>query len=103
MTVLRSLFFVPGNQPRMLEQASDLKPDAFIPDMEDSMPIDKKIKAPSSNVFRYLRGSRCEPAPSATRHRRRALLAGAIAQADPVVQIAPGGNPNGNSIVIAQT
>ena len=37
MTVLRSLLFVPGNQPRMLEQASALKPDAFIPDMEDSV------------------------------------------------------------------
>ena len=27
MTVLRSLLFVPGNQPRMLEQAPALKPD----------------------------------------------------------------------------
>ena len=42
MAVLRSLLFVPGNQPRMLERASKLKPDAFIPDMEDSVPIDEK-------------------------------------------------------------
>ena len=45
MAVLRSLLFVPGNQPRMLERASGLKPDAFIPDMEDSVPIDEKANA----------------------------------------------------------
>ena len=45
MAVLRSLLFVPGNQPRMLERASKLKPDAFIPDMEDSVPIDEKAHA----------------------------------------------------------
>ena len=45
MAVLRSLLFVPGNQPRMLERASKLKPDAFIPDMEDSVPIDEKANA----------------------------------------------------------
>ena len=45
MTVLRSLLFVPGNQARMLERASGLKPDAFIPDMEDSVPIDEKANA----------------------------------------------------------
>ena len=45
MTILRSLLFVPGNQARMLERASGLKPDAFIPDMEDSVPIDEKANA----------------------------------------------------------
>ena len=45
MTILRSLLFVPGNQARMLERASGLKPDAFIPDMEDSVPIDEKVNA----------------------------------------------------------
>lgn len=45
MTVLRSLLFVPGNQPRMLERASGLKPDAFIPDLEDSVPLDEKSNA----------------------------------------------------------
>ncbi len=45
MGVLRSLLFVPGNQARMLERASGLKPDAFIPDMEDSVPIDEKANA----------------------------------------------------------
>ena len=47
MTILRSLLFVPGNQPRMLERASGLKPDAFIPDMEDSVPDEEKANARS--------------------------------------------------------
>ncbi|MCY4580463.1 MAG: aldolase/citrate lyase family protein, partial [Chloroflexi bacterium] len=42
---MRSLLFVPGNQERMLERASGLKPDAFIPDMEDSVPLDEKANA----------------------------------------------------------
>ena len=45
MTVLRSLLFVPGNAPRMLERALGLTPDAFIPDMEDSVPWDEKANA----------------------------------------------------------
>ena len=45
MTVLRSLLFVPGNRANMLESASGLRPDAFIPDMEDSVPTDEKENA----------------------------------------------------------
>ena len=45
MSVLRSLLFVPGNAPRMLERALGLAPDAFIPDMEDSVPWDEKANA----------------------------------------------------------
>ena len=45
MTVLRSLLFVPGNRANMLERASGLRPDAFIPDMEDSVPTDEKENA----------------------------------------------------------
>jgi citrate lyase subunit beta / citryl-CoA lyase len=45
MTVLRSLLFVPGNQPRMLERAMDSKPDAFVPDLEDSVPYHEKANA----------------------------------------------------------
>lgn len=45
MTVMRSLLFVPGNQPRMLERAAGLRPDVFIPDMEDSVPADEKANA----------------------------------------------------------
>lgn len=45
MTILRSLLFVPGNTPRMLDRAVELKPDAFILDLEDSVPIDEKANA----------------------------------------------------------
>ena len=45
MSALRSLLFVPGNQPRMLDRASRLAPDAFIPDMEDSVPDAEKANA----------------------------------------------------------
>ena len=38
MIVLRSLLFVPGNTPQMLDRAIGLRPDAFVPDMEDSVP-----------------------------------------------------------------
>ncbi len=47
MNLLRSLLFVPGNAPRMLDKALALKPDAFIPDLEDSVPIDEKTNARS--------------------------------------------------------
>lgn len=45
MTMLRSLLFVPGNQPRMLEKALGCMPDAFVPDLEDSVPVDEKAHA----------------------------------------------------------
>ena len=45
MIVLRSLLFVPGNTPRMLDRAISLRPDAFVPDMEDSVPWDEKKNA----------------------------------------------------------
>ena len=38
MTILRSPLFVPGNKTNMLEKALGLAPDAFVPDMEDSVP-----------------------------------------------------------------
>ena len=45
MTVLRSLLFVPGNRPNMLEKAMGISPDAYIPDMEDSVPVEEKENA----------------------------------------------------------
>ncbi|MDA0770501.1 MAG: hypothetical protein BZY79_04795 [SAR202 cluster bacterium Casp-Chloro-G4] len=45
ITALRSLLFVPGNQPNMMEKAMALRPDAFIPDLEDSVPDDEKTNA----------------------------------------------------------
>ena len=45
MPVLRSLLFVPGNQAKMLEKATGLVPDAFVPDLEDSVPVEEKARA----------------------------------------------------------
>ena len=45
MPVLRSLLFVPGNRPNMLERALGAAPDAFVPDLEDSVPLDEKVNA----------------------------------------------------------
>jgi citrate lyase subunit beta/citryl-CoA lyase len=43
--MLRSPLFVPGNKASMLEKALGLKPDAFAPDMEDSVPAAEKANA----------------------------------------------------------
>ena len=45
MTILRSLLFVPGNKGNMLGKALGLQPDAFVPDMEDSVPAAEKANA----------------------------------------------------------
>ena len=45
MAVLRSLLFVPGNRTNMLEKAMGISPDAYIPDMEDSVPAEEKENA----------------------------------------------------------
>jgi len=45
MVLLRSLLFVPGNNPRMLEKALGQVPDAIVPDLEDAVPWNKKIPA----------------------------------------------------------
>ena len=44
---LRTLLFVPGNQTRMLRKALDLAPDAYVPDLEDSVPPAEKDTARS--------------------------------------------------------
>ena len=41
----RSLLFVPGNRPDMLDKAAGLRPDVFVPDMEDSVPVAEKHAA----------------------------------------------------------
>lgn len=43
--LLRSLLFIPGNQPKMLEKASSVRPDAFVLDLEDSVPVSEKRNA----------------------------------------------------------
>ena len=45
MQMLRSLLFVPGNRGNMLQKAAGSNPDAFIPDLEDSVPSDEKTEA----------------------------------------------------------
>ncbi len=47
MTILRSLLFVPGNRSNMLEKALGTTPDAFVPDFEDSVPVNEKENARS--------------------------------------------------------
>lgn len=47
MLILRSPLFVPGNMSKMLDRAIGLRPDAFIPDLEDSVPSDEKANARS--------------------------------------------------------
>jgi len=42
---LRSLIFVPGNRPNMLERAKDFKTDIVMVDLEDSVPPDEKFTA----------------------------------------------------------
>ena len=41
----RSLLFVPGNKEAMLRKAINFRPDAFVPDMEDSVPDAEKANA----------------------------------------------------------
>jgi len=42
---LRSLLFVPGNTANMLDKALGFRPDAYVPDMEDSVPDSEKDRA----------------------------------------------------------
>lgn len=61
MTVLRSLLFVPGNQPKMLDKAMGFTPDAFMPDMEDSVPVDEKAQAREVTASYLPRLAPCGP------------------------------------------
>ena len=45
MKLLRSIIFVPGNQPKMLERASSFKTDVVMVDLEDSVPPAEKASA----------------------------------------------------------
>uniref|UniRef100_UPI0027BA6A07 aldolase/citrate lyase family protein n=2 Tax=Pseudomonas TaxID=286 RepID=UPI0027BA6A07 len=42
---IRSMMFVPGNKPNMIEKAAGAKADALILDLEDSVPADLKVEA----------------------------------------------------------
>ena len=41
----RNPMFVPGNRPDMLQKATGLAPDAYVPDLEDSVPAHEKLNA----------------------------------------------------------
>ena len=43
--LLRSVLFVPGNKPRLLEKARTLPADAVLLDLEDGVPPGEKIAA----------------------------------------------------------
>lgn len=45
MPALRSLLFLPGNRPNMLEKGLAAKADVLVPDLEDSVPVDEKANA----------------------------------------------------------
>ena len=45
MKIIRSLLFIPGNRPDMLGKVDKYSPDAFVPDMEDSVPRSEKQNA----------------------------------------------------------
>ncbi|MBI2847059.1 MAG: CoA ester lyase [Chloroflexi bacterium] len=45
MEPIRSLLFVPGNRPNMLERASTVPADVLVPDLEDSVPLTEKAAA----------------------------------------------------------
>ena len=45
MEALRSLLFVPGNRPDMLQKAAVVPADALVPDLEDSVPAAEKAHA----------------------------------------------------------
>ncbi len=45
MELLRSLIFVPGNRPDMLEKARDFPADVIVADLEDSVPPREKLAA----------------------------------------------------------
>ena len=53
--MLRSPLFVPGNKANMLEKALTLAPDAFVPDMEDSVPAAEKANARETTARLLLR------------------------------------------------
>ncbi|MEW8267218.1 MAG: CoA ester lyase [Candidatus Thiodiazotropha sp.] len=42
---MHSLLFVPGNVQRMLDKALTCSPDAYVPDLEDSVPEGEKVNA----------------------------------------------------------
>lgn len=59
MQPLRSLIFVPGNRPDMLEKSREFSADVIVADLEDSVPASEKDKARSivANITHTLANS----------------------------------------------
>src|SRR5215467_9473539 len=55
MKPIRSMMFVPGNKPSMIEKAAKAKADALILDLEDSVPPAERLKARELIVSRLSR------------------------------------------------
>ena len=45
MEIIRSILFIPSYNIKFLNKIDTLKPDAFILDLEDSVPFSQKIQA----------------------------------------------------------
>ena len=45
MELIRSVVFVPGNRPNMLERALNFAADVIMVDLEDSVPLAEKVHA----------------------------------------------------------
>ena len=45
MDLLRTLLFIPGNRPNMLQKGPGMPADSLVPDLEDSVPPDEKANA----------------------------------------------------------
>ena len=65
MDLLRSLIFVPGNRPNMLEKARSFDADVVVADLEDSVPPGEKVNA---------REIVAELAPSLSGGRRKVMV-----------------------------
>ena len=63
--LLRSLLFIPGNRPNMLEKGLKFPADALVPDLEDSVPLGEKDNARKivSSVIRKFAQSKCRVIP----------------------------------------
>ena len=68
MDRLRSLLFVPGVRPDMLQKAPNYPVDALIPDMEDSVPVEEKDRARETvaRMLPHLAAGACPSSPEPT-------------------------------------
>jgi citrate lyase subunit beta / citryl-CoA lyase len=85
--MLRTVLFVPGNRPAMLQRVASLAADAFILDLEDSVPLGEKDAA--RRMVREAIGRHCASDRGALCVRVNTLRSG-LTNADLDVVVAPG-------------